>query len=159
MEELSAQLSGLEQHHVLLRLQLSHEESLQEDLQKIKGHGVPAIDSIVASFQTDTFRKINTSRIFLLLELIAKTQEEIRVVQLEIASFPTPVLDLPPQDETFRGIDISDDFEMSDSDSEDDAAAEAFAETIQAMMDSQEEGTVAASPSHHDGVRMLVDGV
>ena len=158
MEELSAQLSGLEQHHVLLRLQLSHEESLQEDLQKIKGHGVPAIDSIVASFQTDTFRQINTSRIFLLLELIAKTQEEIRVVQLEISS-PTPDLDLPPQDETFRGIDISDDFEMSDSDSEDDAAAEAFAETIQSMMDSQEEGTVAASPSHHDGVRMLVDGV
>ena len=77
-----------------------------------------------------------TRRISRLHHQIEMIQRDILMVQLEIASLPTPAPDIPPHDATFRDID-------SDSDSEDEAAADEWAMILEQEMDAQEASKAA----------------
>jgi len=97
--------------------ELSLEEKLQKDLEKMSGCDIE-IDCIIESFQTHSFQIRNTSRFKYLCEQITMVREQIAKVRLEIEflSLPIPAPDLPG--DIF--VDISSDFEMSDSDSDSD---------------------------------------
>lgn len=175
MEELSAlaalaALAERQQHLHTLTEAYNVKDAQRKALEEFLQSRLVSEHQIISEFraQTDLIAfglEEHTRETALLYEQTTKTREEICVLQQEIASLslPTPDPYLLPQDVMFSGIKMSD----SDSDSgsgsgseeEEDEDADAFAKSIQDMMDAQEADTAAASPSHHDGVRMLVDSV